>query len=54
MSSKPVAFLLADLGVTKTHSRRASQRQPLFREPVQDLEVPAGLPRSVRLAPGCP
>ena len=24
MTSKPVAFLLADLGITKTHSRRAS------------------------------
>jgi putative transposase len=31
MSSKPVAFLLADLGVTKTHSRpHVSNDNPYF------------------------
>ena len=50
MTSKPVALLLADLGVTKTHSRpHVSQRQPVLRGAVQDAEVPAGLPRALRL-----
>ena len=40
MTSKPVALLLAGLGVTKTHqSPPRLQRQPVFRSPVQDLEV---------------
>ena len=55
MTSKPVALLLADLGVTKTHSRPARlQRQPVLGGAVQDAEVPAGLPRAVRLDPGRP
>ena len=45
MTSKPVAFLLADLGVTQSHSRpHVLERQSLQRDPVQDAEVPAGLP----------
>ena len=45
MTSKPVAFLLADLGVTKTHSPAARlQRQPVLGGAVQDAQVPAGLP----------
>ena len=55
MASKPVALLLADLGVTKTHSRPAGQqRQPLQREPVQDPEVLPELPRHLRLDPARP
>ena len=52
MTSKPVALLLADLGVTQSHSRPARvQRQPVLRSAVQDPEVPArlsppGSPRS--------
>ena len=50
MSSKPVAFLLADLGVTKTHSRPyTSTDNPYSRSAVQDAEVPARVPRPVRL-----
>ena len=55
MTSKPVALLLADLGVTKTHSPAARlQRQPVLGGAVQDAEVPAGLPGALRLDPGCP
>ncbi|MBE1606916.1 hypothetical protein HEB94_003764 [Actinopolymorpha pittospori] len=49
MASKPVAFLLADLGVTKTHSRPHLERQSLLRGAVPHPEVPARLPRQVRL-----
>jgi putative transposase len=50
MRSKPVAFLLADLGVLKTHSRPyTSTDNPYQRSPVQDLEVSARVPRPVRL-----
>jgi Integrase core domain len=41
MTSKPVAFLLADLGVTKSHSRPYA---------VQDPQVSARLPRPLRLS----
>ena len=55
MTSKPVALLLADLGVTKTHCPPARlQRQPVLGGPVQDAEVPAGFPGAVRLDPGRP
>ena len=55
MASKPVAFLLADLGVTKSHSPAALlERQPVLRGAVQDPEVPARLPRPVRLHRGRP
>jgi len=48
--AKPVAFLLADLGITKTHSRPyTSSEQPLLRGQLQDPEVPARVPRPVRL-----
>jgi putative transposase len=48
MRSKPVAFLLADLGVLKTHSRPyTSTDNPLQRSPVQDAQVPARVPRPV-------
>jgi hypothetical protein len=40
MRSKPVARLLADLGVTKTHSRpHGLERQIPFQSPVQDAQV---------------
>ena len=52
MTSKPVALLLSDLGVTKTHSRPyVSERQPLLRGAVQDDEVPPRVSRSLRLDP---
>ncbi len=50
MTSKPVAFLLADLGVLKTHSRAVPlDRQPLLGGALQDARVPARLPRPLRL-----
>jgi transposase InsO family protein len=53
MASRPVAFLLADLGVTKSHSRpHCSNDNPTAR-PVQDPEVSARIPRPVRLLRGC-
>jgi len=53
MTPKSVAFLLADLGVTKTHSRpHVSKRQSVPGGPVQDAEVSAGVSRPVRLDPG--
>ena len=49
MSTKPVALLLADLGVTKTHSPPVHlQRQPLLRVGLQDAQVPARVPRALR------
>ena len=55
MTSKPVALLLADLGVTKTHAPAARlQRQPVLRGAVQDAEVPPGVPGALRLDPGRP
>ncbi len=55
MTSKPVALLLADLGVTQTHSRPARlQRQPVLRGAVQDAQVPAGVPGPLRLHRGRP
>ena len=50
MTSKPVAFLLADLGITKTHSRPyTSSDNPYLRSALQDPEAPARIPRSVLL-----
>ena len=49
MSSKAVAHLLADLGVTKSHSRpHVSNGQPVLGESLQDAEVPPGIPRPLR------
>lgn len=40
MTSKPVAFLLADLGITKTHSRpHTSNDNPYSEIAVQDPQV---------------
>lgn len=48
--SKPVAFLLADLGITKTHSRPLHlDRHPLLAGALQDAQVPPRVPRAARL-----
>jgi putative transposase len=48
--AKPVAFLLADLGIMKTHSRPyTSSDNPLLGVELQDPEVPARVPRPVPL-----
>ncbi len=55
MTSRPVALLLADLGIAKSHSRpHVSNDNPYSRSPVQDPQVPADLPRPLRLARGRP
>ncbi len=49
MTSKPVSALLANLGVTRSHSRpRVSDDKPVLRSPVQDVEVPTQLPQILR------
>ena len=54
MRSKNVALLLADLGVTKTHSRPYTyDRQPVFGGAVPDDEVPAGVSGPVRMSSAC-
>jgi transposase InsO family protein len=53
MTAKPVAMLLADLGVTESHAR-PTPTTTLQREPVQDPQAPSQLPRPVRLYPGRP
>ena len=46
MCSKPVVFLLAGLGVTKTHSRPyVSDDNPYSESQFRTLEVPSGIPR---------
>jgi putative transposase len=48
MTSKPVAFLLSDLGVTKTHSRPyTSTDNPYSEAQFKNAEVPARVPRPV-------
>ncbi len=55
MTSKPVALLLADLGVTQSHSRPpCEQRQPVLRGAVQDPQVPARLSPPLRFDRGRP
>ena len=45
MASKTVALLVADLGVTKSHSRpHCSNDNPYSEAPVQDPQVPTGVP----------
>ena len=53
MRSQPVALLLEDLGVTKTHFRPVDG-QPVLKGAVQDGEVPARDPGAVCLAGACP
>jgi putative transposase len=53
MTSKPVAFLLADLGVTRTHNRpHTSSDNPYSEAHFKTLEVPARLPGALRLDRG--
>jgi len=48
--AKPVAFLLADLGITKTHSRPyTSSDNPYSESKFQNPELPARVPRPVSL-----
>jgi putative transposase len=55
MASKPVAMLLADLGVTKSHSRpRCSNDNPYSEAGFKTLKYRARLPRTVRLNPRRP
>ena len=55
MTSKPVAFLLADLGVTKTHSRpHISNDNPYSEAQFKTLKYRPGFPRPLRLHRGGP
>ncbi len=50
MTSKPVALLLADLGVTKTHSRpHVSNDNPYSEAGFKTLKYRPGFPESIRL-----
>ena len=53
MKSKPVALLLADLGVVKTLTPACFRRQSIFGKPVPHLEIPPWLSGSLRLHRGC-
>ena len=49
MTSKPVGFLMADLGVTKTHSRRyVSDDNPYFVHRRRNLWVKASVSDAFR------
>ena len=53
MASKPVALLLADLGVTKSYSRpHCSNDNPYSEAQFKTFEVPPGLPRALRVRAG--
>ena len=53
MTSKPVALLLADLGVTKTHARpHVSNDNPFSEAQFKTLKYRPGVPGAVRLDPG--
>jgi putative transposase len=55
MTSKPVAQLLVDLGVARSHSRpHVSNDNPYSEAAVKTLKYGPGLPRPVRLAGRCP
>jgi putative transposase len=54
MKAKATAFLLADLGVTKSHSRPYLKRQPVLGGAFQDPEIPTAIPQTLRLYRGCP
>jgi len=54
MKAKPVALLLADLGVAKSHSRpHVSNENPYSESQLGTHEVPARVPRSLRQPHGC-
>lgn len=55
MTSKPVAFLMADLGVTKTHSRPyVSDDNPYSESQFRTMKYRPEFPESFRLHPGQP
>ncbi len=55
MKSKPVAFLMADLGVAKSHSRPyVSDDNPYSESQFRTLKYRPGVPGSLRLHPGQP
>jgi putative transposase len=55
MTSKPVGFLLADLGLTKTHSRpHVSDEQSLLGKSVSHHEIQTRFPGPLWLDPGQP
>jgi putative transposase len=54
MRSKPVALLLSDLGVTKTHSRPYTSNDNPYSEALQDPQISSGFPGAFRLSRGCP
>ena len=50
MRSKPVAAMLVDLDIARSHSRPLRRgRQPVHRGAVQDAEITPGVPRALRL-----
>ncbi len=52
MKAKATALLLADLGAAKSHSRPyTSNDNPFLREPLQNLQISARVPRTLRLHP---
>ena len=53
MKAKATALLLADLGVTKSHSRPyTSNDNPFSESLLQNLQIPASVPGTLRLHPG--
>jgi len=54
MRSKPVALLLADLAVTKTHSRPHVSNDNPFSKPGSNTQIQSPLSRAVRIAGGWP
>ena len=55
MKSKPVAFLMADLGITKSHSRPyVSNDNPYSESQFKTPQVSARVSGTVRLHRGCP
>jgi len=55
MTSKPVALLLADLGVTKTHARpHVSNDSPFSEAQFKTLRLLPGISGALRLDPRCP
>ena len=57
--AKATALMLADLGVTKSHSLPYTspalhlQRQPVLGKPLQDPQISASIPQALRLHRGC-
>ena len=55
MIAKSMAMLLADLGVTKSHSRpHISDDNPFLGSTIQNPEISPGLPQALWLPGGCP